>query len=166
MIETNKILVIIDMQNDFCIEEKYKASKVIPLIKKRLEYYRKNNYQVIYTKDISIDPIKQISEGFVPMCIENTWGCEIIDELKPLSQDIIIKKYKFIFDNWEQFSEIFENSIIEIVGIYTEFCVYGNTFEISKFCRNVNVISNECIGLREDMTADALKYMKIFANVI
>ena len=154
------------MQNDLCNEEKDKASIVIPLIKKRLEYYRKNKHQVIYTKDINTDSKKQIMEGLKPLCIENTWGSEIIDDLKPLYQDIIIKKHKIAFDNWDYFSKIFKNSIIEIVGIYTELCVYCNAFEIAKFCKNVNVISNECIGLKEDMTMHFLKCMKTFANVI
>ena len=152
-INTSKVLIICDMENELCIREKDKAYIVIPLIKKRLDYYRKYNYQIIYIMDVKPDKI-------------NKFECQVVDELKPLLHDIIIYKPQIKDNIREIYSSMFKDSVIEIVGLYTEFCVYWCASIFSNFCKKVNVILKECIGLNENMISECLNNMKTFANII
>ena len=91
-------LIIVDMQNDFS-HEKGKlfvptAPSTIPVIKKLIEKARKHNVLIIYTQDwhSKNDPEFQI---WGEHALQNTWGAEIVDELKPDKDDILIKKLRY-----------------------------------------------------------------------
>ncbi len=173
MTENNKILVIIDMQNDFCTGslKNDAAVKIIPAIAKRLDFYRKNNYQIIYTMDTHFDNYLDTPEGKqIPIkhCIKNTWGWNIVDELKPLSNDDIIEKNEFKWNgNWSTIINTTNINNIEIVGTCTDICVISNAFSIAKLSNvKVNIIANECAGLTPEKHQNALNEMEKFANIV
>ena len=173
MTETNKVLVIIDMQNDFCTGslKNDAAVKIIPAIKKRLDFYRTNNYQVIYTMDTHFDNYLDTPEGKqIPIkhCIKDSWGWNIVDELKPLPDEKIVLKNEFKWDgDWSTVINTNNKNIIEVVGTCTDICVISNAESISKLNNiELNVISDECAGLTPEKHQDALNKMRNFANII
>jgi len=173
MTGTNKILIIIDMQNDFCTGslKNDAAVKIIPAIKQRLNYYRDNNYQVIYTMDTHFDNYLDTPEGKqIPIkhCIKNSWGWNIVDELKPLQNETIIEKNEFKWNgDWNTFINTNNKNIIEVVGTCTDICVISNAESISKLNNiELNVISSECAGLTPEKHNEALNKMKEYANIV
>jgi nicotinamidase-related amidase len=89
-------LIIVDMQNDFCkpngslfVGPSVTAS--IPHIKALLDRARKAGVHVIYTQDWH--PADDPEFKIWPMhCVQGTWGAEVIDELKPMPGDYVVKK--------------------------------------------------------------------------
>ncbi len=88
-------LVVIDVQNDFANPSgklyAKGAEKVIQPIKKLLAKARSAGATIIFTQDWHIkgDPEFEI---WGEHTLANTWGAEIVDELKPEKTDIIIRK--------------------------------------------------------------------------
>jgi nicotinamidase-related amidase len=91
-------VIIVDMQNDF-VKPNGKlyvptAQATIPAIRRLLTKARDANVPVIYTQDwhFKNDPEFKI---WGEHCVMNTWGAEIVDELKPMPDDIVIRKHRY-----------------------------------------------------------------------
>lgn len=91
-------LIIVDMQNDFAHPNGKlfvpSAPSTIPVIKYLIEKARMKKSLIIYTQDwhSKDDPEFKI---WGEHAVQNTWGAEIVDELKPTEQDIMIKKLRY-----------------------------------------------------------------------
>ena len=91
-------LIIVDMQNDFADERGSlyvpDTRKTIKPIKSLLQKSRKSGVTVIYTQDWhrEDDPEFRI---WGRHAVAGSWGAEIIEELKPLEGEIIIKKERY-----------------------------------------------------------------------
>ncbi|MCD6235708.1 MAG: cysteine hydrolase, partial [Thaumarchaeota archaeon] len=88
-------LLVIDVQNDF-VKPSGKlyakgAEKIIEPIQKLLSKARSAGATVIFTQDwhIKDDPEFKI---WGEHTLENTWGAQIVDELKPRESDIVVQK--------------------------------------------------------------------------
>ena len=74
-----KILVVVDMQNDFIDGSlgTKEAKSILPFVKDKIEVFQKNKDQVIYTKDTHYENYLETQEGLklpVKHCIKNTSG--------------------------------------------------------------------------------------------
>lgn len=92
-------LVIVDMQNDFVHPNgalfSPTSKDIIEPIKNLIKKAREKNVKVIYTKDthFSDDPVEFPIWG--RHVVKGEWGWEIIIDLKPEPQDIIIEKLRY-----------------------------------------------------------------------
>lgn len=91
-------VVIIDMQNDF-VRRSGKlyvpdAEKTIEPIRRLLAKAREAGARVVYTQDwhFKDDPEFRI---WGEHCVMDTWGADIIEELKPQPSDVIIRKRRY-----------------------------------------------------------------------
>lgn len=91
-------LLIVDMQNDF-VKEGGKlvvptAKDTIPAIRKLLDLARQHNMFVAYTQDTHLpnDPEFPI---WGEHCLIGTWGWEIVDELKPQPNELVVQKRRY-----------------------------------------------------------------------
>ncbi|WP_202908736.1 cysteine hydrolase family protein [Vulcanisaeta sp. EB80] len=98
LVPSKTAVVVVDMQNDF-VKPNGKlyvptAQATVPAIRKLLEKARDANVPIIYTQDwhFKNDPEFRI---WGEHCVMNTWGAEIIDELKPMPDDILIRKRRY-----------------------------------------------------------------------
>jgi len=122
-------LLIIDMQNDF-VKPKGALSvpdaiKTVPKIKTLLQEFRKNKAKVFFTQDwhYSGDPEYEIWGKHVEA---ETWGAFIIDELKPIEGEIVIKKTRydgFYGTPLDEYLRIFKIKNLVIVGTVANICV-------------------------------------------
>jgi Amidases related to nicotinamidase len=91
-------LIVVDMQNDFAHERGSlfvpESRKTVEPIRLLIEKFRSKNSTVIYTQDwhAEDDPEFKI---WGKHAVANTWGAEIIDELKPKDGDILVKKLRY-----------------------------------------------------------------------
>lgn len=120
-------LIIIDMINDF-IKGPLKltnVNKIISNIKKLISWAHKSNIPVIYLNDAH-------SENHIEFklwkkhAIINSYGAQIINELKPNKKDIIIEKNNYNgFINTILDSYLKDNNInnLYVCGVYTDVCV-------------------------------------------
>ncbi|MCD6516024.1 MAG: cysteine hydrolase [Candidatus Aminicenantes bacterium] len=126
----NTALIIVDMQNDF-VKEKGKlvvpaARETIPGIKNLLSSARKAGVPVAYT----LDTMKEDDPEFdiwPEHCKENTWGWEVIPELKPRQDELICPKLRY--DGFygtgleHTLSHVWKVENVVIVGTVSNICV-------------------------------------------
>ncbi len=122
-------VIVVDMQNDF-VKPGGKlvvpsAKDTIPSIRKLLDRAREKNVLVIYTKDTHYrsDPEFNIWGEHV---VKGTWGWEIVDELKPSNDDIVVEKTRY--DSFygtpiDDLLRVYGIEYVVIVGTVANICV-------------------------------------------
>ena len=168
-----KILVVIDMQNDFLhgALKNEEGVKIIPGVIEKIKEYKANNCQIIATRDTHYSDYLSTQEGEklpVPHCIKGTHGWQIEDSVaKALGVCLTFDKPTFgstslsdyLRENHCRFMKDVE---IEIVGVCTDICVIANAMLIkavlpdSKICVN----SALCAGVTPQSHQTALDAMK------
>jgi nicotinamidase-related amidase len=131
-----KALLIIDMQNDFVLDgapfEVKGASKIINNVKGVLDDFRSKDFPVFHVvrchnangSDVEITRRKKFSD--TPYTVEGTKGANIIDNLKPIENENIIKKTKMsAFFDTDLDLKLRSLKIDEIVitGVQTPNCI-------------------------------------------
>ena len=89
----NKILIVVDMQNDFVSGSlgTAEARDIVTKLRAKLDSF---DGDVIFTRDTHNEDYLGTNEGKhlpVEHCIKGSWGWEIIDELKPYVKKVIDK---------------------------------------------------------------------------
>jgi len=129
-IMTNKALIVVDMLNDF-IDEKgalfcgKTARDIIPFLRQKIEDYHIRNETVIYLQDAHDENDAEF-EKFPRHCVAGTWGSEVIPELAPGYNDLIVNKKRysgFYGTNLDKLLIDREITEVEVVGVCTSICV-------------------------------------------
>ena len=159
-----KFFIVIDMQNGFLTGSLANpaAQEIIPRIKEEIEKARKEGATIIYTRDTHQENYLETGEGkHLPIkhCVEGTDDWQIVDELKPGDDDVIINKDHFGYAAWDDY--IKPGDEVTMVGTCTDICVISNALAI-KMIENVevNVLAGACAGLAPDTHKSALRVMK------
>ncbi len=91
-------LVVVDMQKDFVYEKGAlcvpSAKETIPVIKSLINKAREKKVKIFYTQDWHEEEDIEFPI-WGKHAVKETWGAEIIDELKPEKNDYIIKKLRY-----------------------------------------------------------------------
>ena len=91
-------LIVVDMQNDFVKEggtlRVPDAERTIPAIRSLLNCARESGMRVVFTQDTHRegDPEWQI---WPEHAREGTWGWQIVDDLRPLEDEVVIRKLRY-----------------------------------------------------------------------
>lgn len=152
---TKEALIIIDMLNDFVEEgaplEVLAARAIIPRIQKRIREARYCDTLIIYICDLHIPHDKEFTKW--PLhALKGTRGAEIIKELKPNREDIIIVKGRysgFLNTTLSGILKHFEIEKIHIAGILTNVCVFLTAVEASMRDYEVFVWGDSTAALSE-----------------
>ena len=163
---SRKILIVIDMQNDFITGPlgSKEAQAIIPKVVEKVKSY--NSECVYFTKDTHYDNYLETLEGQrlpVPHCIINTEGWRIIDELYFYAEESrgIFYKHTFGYEDWIGFnwSDVEE---IELCGVCTDICVVSNALALRMFFPNtkITVDSSCCAGVTPEKHEAALEVMR------
>ena len=159
-----KILIIVDMQNDFvtgCLGTS-EAKAIVPNIKKKIEEYESRGDTIIFTRDTHHNNYLDSYEGKhlpVPHCIENTHGWKVVDELdNPDCQHL--NKLTFGYMGWDLRLE--NPSEIELIGVCTDICVVSNALILRAMFRNIDITVDAscCAGVTPEKHKAALEVMK------
>lgn len=158
-----KTLIVIDMQNDF-IDGSLgtdEAVKIVPNVRKKIEEYRSNGDEIIFTRDTHGEDYLSTPEGKklpVVHCVKNTHGWQIADGLD-VPDAIHIDKPSFGHTHWDKFC--FEK--IELVGLCTDICVVSNALILKALFPNaeISVDSACCAGVTPETHNSALATMKM-----
>ena len=158
-----KTLIVIDMQNDF-IDGSLgtdEAVKIVPNVRKKIEEYRSNGDEIIFTRDTHGEDYLSTPEGKklpVVHCVKNTHGWQIADGLD-VPDAIHIDKPSFGYNQWDKFC--FEK--IELVGLCTDICVVSNALILKALFPNaeISVDSACCAGVTPETHNSALATMKM-----
>jgi len=159
-----KTLIVIDMQYDFVYGAlgTAEAQAIIPNVKAKIEEYRKNGNQVIFTRDTHDEEYLKTNEGKnlpVEHCIRGTKGWEVIDGLELKDSVCIDKENRFGWPHWDRF----ELEEAELIGVCTDICVVSNALIIKALFPEivVSVDSACCAGVTPRSHKAALETMKM-----
>jgi len=127
---SNKALIVVDMLNDF-IDEKgalfcgKTARDIIPFVRQKIENYRNRKDTVIFLQDAHDENDAEF-EKFPRHCVAGTWGSDVIPELVPGSDDLIVNKKRYSGFYGTHLDKILADrkiTSVEVVGVCTSICV-------------------------------------------
>ena len=154
------------MQKDFVDGSLGTAEAVAILenVKKKIEEYKKNGDDIIFTRDTHGENYLNTNEGkHLPVvhCVEGTPGWEIYEGLYVEGSEII-NKPSFGFTGWGEYS--FEE--VELIGLCTDICVISNALIIKALFPEirVSVDSSCCAGvtpLKHEAALEAMRSCQI-----
>ncbi|MCK5780891.1 MAG: bifunctional nicotinamidase/pyrazinamidase [Psychrilyobacter sp.] len=197
-----KCLLIVDLQNDFCCGgalEVKDSDKIIPIINNLVKKYEDNQDLIVATLDWhpsnhgsfasnsggnigELGELNGIAQIWWPNhCIENTFGSELHNNLKPINNKI----YKGRNPKYDSYSGFFDTNgtptklngllksndidTIDIVGLATDYCVKFTVIDALKLGYKVNLITSGCRGVNLSPTDSevAIEDMKrLGANIV
>ena len=157
-----KTLIVVDMQKDFVDGSlgTKEAVAILENVKNKIEEYKKNGDEIIFTRDTHQENYMSTNEGkHLPVihCIEGTPGWEIYDGLYVDGAEII-NKPSFGYTGWDKYS--FEQ--VELIGLCTDICVISNALIIKALFPeiSVSVDSGCCAGVTPEKHEAALETMR------
>lgn len=168
-----RILIVVDMQNDFVTGAlgSEDAQKILPGVRAKIDAYHKEDAEVIFTRDTHGEDYMQTNEGKhlpVPHCIKGTDGWQICAELTDgiTSEYKTVDKPTFGFLGWKDVlaSETADGSDldIEMIGVCTDICVVSNALILKALYpeATVRVDAGCCAGVTPEAHAAALATMR------
>lgn len=158
-----RTLIVVDMQNDFIDGSlgTKEAQAIVENVKKKIEQYRANGDEIIFTRDTHHADYLQTPEGKelpVEHCIEGTHGWKIAEGID-LPDCLHIDKPTFGWTKWNQYN--FET--IELVGLCTDICVVSNALILKAYFpeAEISVDASCCAGVTPESHEAALTTMKM-----
>lgn len=163
-------LLIIDMQNDFCCDDgkavaagfkidMIKAS--VPRLQRLLAAAREAGVRVIFTEHNYLPDWQSVSAAYIRFLSKRfgwpptkhwltagTWGVEIIDELVPEKNEIVVKKWRsssFIQTNLDLILRSNNVKTVVITGCVTQGCV-DSTARDTYFHDYYPVLVEDCVS--------------------
>lgn len=161
-----KLLVVVDMQNDFiggALGTK-EAQNILPAVRARIADARKEGEEVAFTRDTHGEEYLSTQEGKnlpVPHCIAGTAGHEIAAGLCLAGERVFDKP---AFGSIELAAYVKERGFaaVELVGVCTDICVISNALLIKAFCPEAEVCVRAgcCAGVTPQSHQTALAAMR------
>lgn len=163
-----KLLVVIDMQNDFIDGAlgTEQAVSIVDRVADRIRAARAEGTEVWFTRDTHAEDYLTTQEGRklpVPHCIRGTVGWEISSRLD-VSDSIIIDKPTFgSVELASKIAGLAGLEEVELVGLCTDICVISNAMLIKAHLPElpVKVDSSCCAGVTPASHENALAAMKM-----
>lgn len=166
----SKMLVVVDMQNDF-IDGALGTGEAVAIVPKVVEKIENFKGQIFYTRDTHDENYLETQEGKnlpVKHCIVNTHGWELQEDIKALAQ----KRRSMIFDKptfgslglagcLSGIQKVASIDEIELVGLCTDICVISNALLLKATLPDtkISVDSSCCAGVTPESHENALKAM-------
>ena len=159
-----KILIVVDMQNDFVTGSlgTPEAQAIVPKVVDKVKECNDNGYDIFFTQDThEEDYYCNTLEGkYLPVehCLLNTYGYKIIDQLSFAdNKSTCIDKYTFGYDDWhneierllirKEYDDDLKNW--NTSGAYLDYsghCLDRDLqFELIGLCTDICVVSNALI---------------------
>lgn len=168
------ILIVVDMQNDFVSGSlgSDMAKAIVPYVVDKIKDFEG---RVIFTRDTHSNDYLSTKEGEnlpVKHCIKDTWGWEIVDELKEYVKEEPINKGIFgsmkLADLLQQTDKKEKIKSITFIGLCTDICVISNAIIAKSAVSEADIIvdGKGCAGVTEESHRNALEAMKMCQIII
>ena len=163
-----KLLIVVDMQNDFIdgalgTEE---AVAILPKVQNKIKEYRRQGFPVIFTRDTHEENYMETQEGRnlpVTHCIRNTDGWKIASLLEAGTSKVIDKPTFGSVELAKYIGEQYPSAAIELIGICTDICVISNAILLKAFFpeTEISIDASCCAGVTPQSHNNALEAMKM-----
>ena len=144
-----KVLIVVDMQNDFVADEGVLSSpaarEIAPFVRDRVQKALQEGDEVVFTLDTHLEDDAEFAK-FEPHCVKGSWGQELIPELQELLQNAEAVQVHFVEKN--RYSAFFQTDLedylglglddqrksvgqVDLVGVCTNICCYFTAEELA-----------------------------------
>ena len=166
-----KILVVVDMQNDF-IDGSLGTDEAVLIVDKVVEKIKNFDGDIYVTFDTHFDNYMETSEGEnlpVPHCIKGTKGWELNEKVKNVLETKNHTKVEKLTFGSTELPELLAKRYgetekeIELIGLCTDICVVSNALILKANFKEdkISVDSSCCAGVTPDSHKSALETMKM-----
>ena len=161
-----KLLIVVDMQNDFVTGTlgSKQAESILPKVRAKVEYFKANGDEIVFTRDTHYDDYLTTQEGrLLPVahCISGTEGHKIVDGLNTDGRKVYDKP---TFGSLLLAEEIAEGMYeeIEICGLCTDISVVSNALILKAHVpeTKITIDASCCAGSSEEGHKAALLTMQ------
>ncbi len=166
-----KLLIVIDMQNDFVDGSlgTEMAVAIVPRVRAKIDEYARRGDYIIFTRDTHGKDYLATQEGRklpVEHCVAGTAGWEIHGGLDAgVNVYAYINKPSFGYGGWEGALSGITGGIggIELCGLCTDICVVSNAMIIKAFFPELPLTVDAacCAGVTKESHEAALTTMKM-----
>lgn len=167
-----KILVVVDMQNDFITGAlgTKEAQAIVPKIQQKIDQCRKEDNLVVFTQDTHDENYLNTQEGKhlpIPHCIQGSDGWQIVYDAHG---DLVHKKSTFgseglvkTIRNFFHYFSLDRNNSIELVGVCTGICVLSNAVLMKSMLPEIPIVVDAscCACVTPESHKTALEAMKL-----
>lgn len=161
-----KTLIVIDMQNDFVYGPlgTPEAKAIVPNVKKKIEEYRKNFEDVVFTFDVHDENYIYTHEGRrlpIEHCMTNNpHGYALI--VPDIAGESVLAKSTFGTLDLQHLLYVKWSQIIEVIGVCTDICVVSNALLLRTLYPEADIIVDAscCAGTTPERHKAALEVMK------
>lgn len=166
----NKVLIVVDMQNDFVTGAlgTKEAVDIIENVVSEVQAARLEQVPIIFTRDTHQEDYLTTAEGNklpVKHCIENTDGWNLISQLEVKPEDIVLNKPNFGSTKLPELiaDYVKENTEIVLIGLCTDICVVTNALILKTMYpeNEITVKAYACAGVTKETHKAALDTMKM-----
>lgn len=174
MKKMSKVLVVVDMQNDFISGSlgTKEAQAIVEKVVEKIESNKEAGHKVLYTRDTHHENYLETKEGKnlpVEHCIKGTWGWQLEDRIAKtvISSSQLYDKGTFgsveLGTKMKALAEEDSQLEVELVGLCTDICVISNALLIKANIPEVaiSVDAKCCAGVTPDSHHNALEAMKM-----
>ena len=167
----NKLLIVVDMQNDF-IDGALgtpEAQSIVPKVTERIRAAAADNDAILFTRDTHGEDYLETQEGThlpVKHCIKGTDGWQLaaaVQEAFPLWKNCVINKPTFGSMALAEMLKGRSFDGIELIGLCTDICVISNAMMVKAALPEVpvSVRADCCAGVTPQSHSNALEAMKM-----
>jgi nicotinamidase-related amidase len=166
-------LLIIDMQNDFILDEKplqvKGADVIIPAIQYLLKEFRSRSLPVIHIVRIhradgsDVEIIRQELFKKTPFAVEGTKGAAVIDALAPVPGEYLLSKIRmsaFIGTGLDLMLRTLEVDTVVVAGIQTPNCIRTTVFDAIAYNYHTCLVDDATAAQREEIHRSNVRDME------
>ena len=165
----SKLLVVVDMQNDFVTGAlgTKEAEAIVNKVEEKIVKELSEETAVVFTKDTHNKNYLSTQEGKklpVEHCIKGTDGWKLVPQLEDYALACpIIEKNTFGSVELAKFVEHNSFDEIEIIGLCTDICVISNALLLKAIVpeTRISVSAQCCAGVTPETHENALEAMKM-----
>jgi nicotinamidase-related amidase len=149
-------LLVIDMLNDFIDDEGALAvpgaRRIVPGLERILADARAQGITVIFITDSHREDDLEFNH-WPPHAVSDTWGGQVIEELKPREGEYIIPKRRysaFFGTDLDTYLRELQVKKLYLTGVLTNICVYATALDAAMRNYGVAVFTDAVASLSED----------------
>lgn len=169
-----KILVVIDMQNDFVTGSlgTKEACGIVEKVRKKIESGIKEGQEIVFTRDTHDETYSDTQEGhFLPVkhCLKGSDGWELIPEIRSLvSGRKVFDKPTFGSIGLAEYIRTGRFDEVELIGVCTDICVVSNALLVKTYVPEIPVLvdSSCCAGVTPESHDSAISTMKMCQIIV
>ena len=178
-----RVLIVVDMQNDFVAEDGALSSpaarEIVPFVCQRVERALQTGDEVVFTLDTHLEDDAEFAK-FPPHCLKGSWGQELIPELQELISDQAAGLVYFVEKN--RYSAFYRTGLeeylgltggstrkrvdeVELVGVCTNICCYFTAEELANRDVPTRVYAKGIASFDQEAHRFALEQMRSVLGV-